>query len=95
MFFFRFFMTGLLPVGFELGSELTYPEPEGTQAGLLNAASQVFGISFTNIYSQLFYHVNDTWANLSMCISLAAGLFMLTCVSSHLKRQAALSGSPK
>ncbi|ENN76230.1 hypothetical protein YQE_07196, partial [Dendroctonus ponderosae] len=90
-----FFMTGLLPVGFELGSELTYPEPEGTQAGLLNAASQVFGISFTNLYSQLFYQVSYRWANISMCIALAAGLFMLSCVSSHLRRQAALSSTAK
>lgn len=37
-------MTGYLPVGFEFGSELTYPEPEGTSAGLLNAAAQVFYI---------------------------------------------------
>lgn len=34
-------MTGYLPVGFEFAAELTYPEPEGTSAGLLNAASQV------------------------------------------------------
>ncbi|KAJ8932179.1 hypothetical protein NQ318_016029 [Aromia moschata] len=57
----RFFMTGLLPVGFELAAELTYPEPEGTSAGLLNAASQVFGITFTNIYSAIFYDVGDAW----------------------------------
>ncbi|CAG9771186.1 unnamed protein product [Ceutorhynchus assimilis] len=91
--FLGFFMTGLLPVGFELGSELTYPEPEGTQAGLLNAASQVFGITFTNLYSTLFYKVNDTWANLSMSIALAVGLFLLSCVSSHLRRQAAIAAS--
>ncbi|XP_050309851.1 uncharacterized MFS-type transporter C09D4.1 isoform X2 [Anthonomus grandis grandis] len=90
-----FFMTGLLPVGFELGSELTYPEPEGTQAGLLNAASQVFGISFTNIYSELFHNVNSTWANLSMCIALGIGLFLLTFTSSHLRRQAALTANSK
>lgn len=36
-----FFMTGYLPVGFEFAAELTYPEPEGTSAGILNAASQV------------------------------------------------------
>ncbi|XP_066259987.1 uncharacterized MFS-type transporter C09D4.1 [Euwallacea similis] len=89
--FLGFFMTGLLPVGFELGSELTYPEPEGTQAGLLNAASQVFGIGFTNMYSKLFYDNNDTWANISMCISLAVGLFMISCVSSKLRRQAAVT----
>lgn len=34
-------MTGYLPVGFEFAAELTYPEPEGTSAGLLNAAAQV------------------------------------------------------
>jgi hypothetical protein len=37
----RFFMTGYLPVGFEFAAELTYPEPEGTSSGLLNAAVQV------------------------------------------------------
>lgn len=34
-------MTGYLPVGFEFGSEITFPEPEGTTSGLLNASSQV------------------------------------------------------
>jgi hypothetical protein len=34
-------MTGYLPVGFEFAAELTYPEPEGTSSGLLNASSQV------------------------------------------------------
>lgn len=38
-------MTGYLPVGFELAAEITYPEPEGTSAGLLNAASQVIHAS--------------------------------------------------
>lgn len=45
-------MTGYLPVGFEFAAELTYPEPEGTSAGLLNAAAQVcvaYTIIFINI----------------------------------------------
>lgn len=91
--FLGFFMTGLLPVGFELGSELTYPEPEGTQAGLLNAASQVFGIGLTNLYSKLFIDTSDTWANISMSVALAVGLGMLSCVSSKLRRQAAVTAS--
>ena len=37
----RFFMTGYLPVGFEFAAEITYPEPEGTSSGLLNASAQV------------------------------------------------------
>ena len=40
-------MTGYLPVGFEFASELTYPEPEVTASGLLNASSQIFGIVLT------------------------------------------------
>lgn len=36
-----FFMTGYLPVGFELAAEVTYPEPEGTSCGLLNSSAQV------------------------------------------------------
>ena len=41
MFVDRFFMTGYLPVGFEFAAELTFPEPEGTSSGLLNASAQV------------------------------------------------------
>lgn len=82
-------MTGLLPVGFELAAELTYPEPEGTSAGLLNAAAQVFGIVFTMIYSQLFYNINDLWANLVMCMTLVVGTILLALTSSDLRRQAA------
>jgi FLVCR family feline leukemia virus subgroup C receptor-related protein len=36
-----FFMTGYLPVGFELAAELTYPASEGTACGLLNTSAQV------------------------------------------------------
>lgn len=39
--FFRFFMTGYLPLGFEYAVELTYPESEGTSSGLLNCSAQV------------------------------------------------------
>jgi hypothetical protein len=34
-------MTGYLPVGFEFGAEVTFPESEGTSSGLLNASAQV------------------------------------------------------
>ncbi|KAG5869600.1 hypothetical protein JTB14_031641 [Gonioctena quinquepunctata] len=84
-----FFMIGLLPVGFELAAELTYPEPEGTSAGLLNAGANVFGIIFTSIYSLIFYHISGLWANLAMCMTLVVGTILLACTSSDLRRQAA------
>lgn len=86
-----FFMTGLLPVGFELAAELTYPEPEGTSAGLLNAASQLFGVIFTSVYSWIFYNMNDVWANSVMCVMLFCGTILTASISSDLKRQAAQS----
>ncbi|XP_019867522.2 uncharacterized MFS-type transporter C09D4.1 [Aethina tumida] len=86
-----FFMTGLLPVGFELAAELTYPEPEGTSSGLLNAASQVFGVAFTSIYSELLYKVGDTWANATMCIMLLVGTILTALISKDMRRQAAQS----
>jgi len=46
---FSFFMTGYLALGFELGSELTYPASEGTQSGLLNLSAQVFGIVMVQV----------------------------------------------
>lgn len=84
-------MTGLLPVGFELAAELTYPEPEGTSAGLLNLACQIFGISFTMFYSYIFTTVSDVWANLVMCLMLVLGTVLLALTSSDLRRQAALA----
>ncbi|RZC18433.1 putative MFS-type transporter C09D4.1, partial [Asbolus verrucosus] len=86
-----FFMTGLLPVGFEFGAELTYPEPEGTSAGLLNAASQVFGITFTSIYGVIFSNLNDIWANSIMSVMLLIGTIMTALIKSDLRRQAAHS----
>lgn len=82
-------MTGYLPVGFEFAAELTYPEPEGTSAGLLNAAAQVFGILSTMLYSEILYHWNDIAANVTMAILLVAGAIVTLVIKSDLRRQAA------
>jgi FLVCR family feline leukemia virus subgroup C receptor-related protein len=82
-------MTGYLPVGFELAAELTFPEPEGTSAGLLNASVQVFGIALTNCYSWMLDATDDMWANGAMCIALALGVIFTMLIKSDLRRQAA------
>ena len=41
-----FFMTGYLPIGFEFAAEITYPVPEGTSTGLLNAMAQVLHLEY-------------------------------------------------
>ncbi|KAJ8881174.1 hypothetical protein PR048_017647 [Dryococelus australis] len=84
-----FFMTGFLPVGFELAAELTYPEPEGTSSGLLNGSVQVFAVAMTTGYSQLIEHVDDWWANIILCALLALGTVFTSLIKSDLRRQAA------
>lgn len=87
--FLGFFMTGYLPVGFELAAELTYPEPEGTSAGLLNAGAQVFGILFTTFYSWIFKVKDDLWANVTLCCALLLGAALTAVIPPNLRRQAA------
>lgn len=82
-------MTGYLPVGFEFAAELTYPEPEGTSAGLLNTAAQVFGITFTMGYAEIFGKYGDIGANIAMAIMLVLGTVLTAIIRSDLRRQAA------
>jgi len=89
--FLGFFMTGYLPIGFEFAAELTYPQHEGTTAGLLNMSCQIFGISFTLISSELISKYGDLYSNLLLCICLAIGLLMTARISNQLKRQNAFA----
>lgn len=82
-------MTGYLPVGFEFAAELTYPEPEGTSAGLLNASAQIFGIFFTMLYAELFDAIGDMGANITMAIMLCIGTIVTAVIRADLRRQAA------
>jgi FLVCR family feline leukemia virus subgroup C receptor-related protein len=84
---FLIFLTGYLPVGFEFAAELTYPEPEGTSSGLLNAGVQVFGISFTILYSELLDSFGDIAANSVMAAFLIVGTIITAFIKSDLRRQ--------
>lgn len=87
--FYRFFMTGYLPVGYELAAELTYPESEGTSSGMLNAVVQVFGIIFTLVYEWIFNVAGDFKANIFLSITLLIGTGFTAMIPSDLRRQAA------
>ncbi|XP_014217481.1 feline leukemia virus subgroup C receptor-related protein 1-like [Copidosoma floridanum] len=82
-----FFMTGYLPVGFEFAAELTYPEPESTSAGLLNAVVQIFGILLILLYRHLFQIWGDYWANTVLCATLFVGSFITYIIPNDLRRQ--------
>ncbi|KAJ8667149.1 hypothetical protein QAD02_008811 [Eretmocerus hayati] len=82
-----FFMTGYLPVGFEFAAELTYPEPEGTSAGILNAVVQVFGVAFTILYRHLIEVWGDNYANITLCSMLFVGALLTYVIPNDLRRQ--------
>lgn len=81
-----FFMTGYLPLGFEFGVEITYPESEGTSSGLLNAFAQIFGIIFTLIQGRLTTHYGPLAGNLFLCAWMIIGIVLTALIKSELKR---------
>lgn len=87
--FLGFSMTGYLPVGFELAAELTYPEPEGTSVGILNGATQIFGLALTSGYSELLTRTSVYTSDLCLCAVLAVGLGLTALVPPKLRRQEA------
>lgn len=90
--FLGFFMTGYLGIGYEFAAELTYPIPEGTSSGLLNASSEVFGVLFTLTGGDILDAYGDMATNCTMTALLLAGLAMTTLIEGKaLKRQAAVA----
>ncbi|XP_059212628.1 feline leukemia virus subgroup C receptor-related protein 1 [Centropristis striata] len=81
-----FFMTGYLPLGFEFGVEITYPESEGTSSGLLNAFAQIFGIIFTLIQGKLTTDYKPLAGNLFLCAWIFLGILLTALIKSELKR---------
>nr|XP_015194631.1 PREDICTED: feline leukemia virus subgroup C receptor-related protein 1 isoform X2 [Lepisosteus oculatus] len=81
-----FFMTGYLPLGFEFGVEITYPESEGTSSGLLNAFAQIFGIIFTLIQGKLTTDYSPLIGNIFLCAWIFIGMILTALIKSELKR---------
>ncbi|XP_066533612.1 feline leukemia virus subgroup C receptor-related protein 1 isoform X2 [Hoplias malabaricus] len=92
---YKFFMTGYLPIGFEFGVEITYPESEGTSSGLLNAFAQVFGIIFTLIQGKLTTDYNPRIGNIFVCAWIFLGVILTALIKSELKRHGANMGNSK
>ncbi|KAM9421534.1 choline/ethanolamine transporter flvcr2b-like isoform 4-T5 [Salvelinus alpinus] len=86
---YKFFMTGYLPLGFEFGVELTYPECEGTSSGLLNCSAQVFGIIFTICQGKIIDNYGTLAGNIFLCVFLFIGSVLTGFIKSDLQRQKA------
>lgn len=82
-------MTGYLPVGFEFAAELTYPEPEVTSAGLLNASAQLFGIIFTILGGWILTSYDSLICNSVLSAALLLGALLTLPIRAELRRQKA------
>ncbi|XP_067011863.2 heme transporter FLVCR2 isoform X2 [Anabrus simplex] len=74
--FLGFFMTGYLGVGYEFAAELTYPVPEGTSSGLLNASSEIFGVTLTLGAGEILDVYGDRVTNMSLTGILVLGVLL-------------------
>nr|CAB3246502.1 feline leukemia virus subgroup C receptor-related protein 2 [Phallusia mammillata] len=93
IFMLGFFMTGYLPIGFEFGAELTYPESEATSAGLLNVSAQFFGILFILVAGELQKSYGILAGDIFMSVALLVGTVMTVAIKADLRRQAANKSS--
>ncbi|CAF1406259.1 unnamed protein product [Adineta steineri] len=84
-----FFMTGYLPVGFEYGVEITYPENEAISSSLLNVSAQIFGLCITYIQEHFLLKHKVLGSNIMLCVVLLLGAIITALIRSSLRRQQA------
>ncbi|XP_023718113.2 uncharacterized MFS-type transporter C09D4.1, partial [Cryptotermes secundus] len=87
MFSLRCFLGGCMSVGFELGFEITYPEPEGTTAGIVILGTQILSVFHAMAYSWMVHVTGDFWANTVLTITLLIGTGLTAMIPSDLCRQ--------
>ncbi|XP_052712157.1 feline leukemia virus subgroup C receptor-related protein 2-like isoform X2 [Crassostrea angulata] len=84
---YKFFMTGYLPVCFEFGAEITYPESEGISSALLNESAELFGIIFTIGCRAMMNKVGTFGLNLLISGALFLGSICTGFIKADYRRQ--------
>lgn len=87
--FLGFCTTGYVPVGYEFGAELTYPHPESTSVGLLNAAGESIGIALVLGAGEVLQLYGDKVTNYGFIGALLFGLLLSLFIKNDLRRLAA------
>ncbi|KAL1420758.1 hypothetical protein MTO96_023800 [Rhipicephalus appendiculatus] len=84
-----FFLTGYMPLGVQLGAEITYPLNEALPACLLSMAAQGTSLVITHIFDIVRHQVGTVAANLVLVGMLVIGCFLTVMLHAELKRQEA------
>ncbi|KJE89591.1 hypothetical protein CAOG_01031 [Capsaspora owczarzaki ATCC 30864] len=85
--FLGFFVTALLPVGFEYAAEISFPVAESTSSGLVNCISQVFGIVLIVGIGELQNSVGVSAGNWLLTGALGLGLAAMYLTREQLRRR--------
>ncbi|KAL1473252.1 hypothetical protein MTO96_038809 [Rhipicephalus appendiculatus] len=87
--FLGLFLAGYIPVGLQLGAEITYPLPEGTSACVLNMASESCGFVLILSSTNVLRTYGDRVSNLALSGMLLVGCICIVNLRATLKRQLA------
>jgi FLVCR family feline leukemia virus subgroup C receptor-related protein len=82
-----------MAVGFEMGSEITYPQPEGTTAGIVVLGTQILSVFHAMAYSWMVHGIGDFWANIILTVTLLIGTGLTLMMPSDLRRKTAHNSS--
>jgi len=88
--FLGFFTAGFVPVGYEFSAEITYPMPEATVVGMLNAAGELSGIVVSQGGLTLLENYGNLAAMATFLSTLTLALVLCCFIRNDLKRLAAM-----
>nr|XP_023028816.1 feline leukemia virus subgroup C receptor-related protein 1-like [Leptinotarsa decemlineata] len=90
--FVGFFFNGYLPVGFELGVELTFPAQEVTTSGIIVASSQLVGVVVTVGAGYLNLWLGPMWTMAVQAVFVFLGTLITVFIPNKMLRQQAIEG---
>jgi MFS family permease len=76
------FMMGILPVAFQYATEICYPAPEGTSAGLFTLAGQLSVVAIT-----LMGLSNEAWGSFTPSLLILVGLMVVSAVMLYIMKE--------
>jgi len=82
-----------MAVGFEMASEITYPVPEGTTAGIMILGTQILSVFHAMAYSWMIHVIGDFWANIILTVTLLIGTGLTLMIPFDLRRKTAHKSS--
>jgi MFS family permease len=90
-----FFITGVTPVAYQYGAEITHPAPEGTSNGIFAVLVQASGfiiLAMDGLKRVFHDSYLPSFAALSILIAISGALFLLAKESPEMKRRGAAPG---